>query len=202
MALITCGKCGKKVSNTRSTCFQCGAKIYFTEEINIEAPAVINEFEETPEVTLPVFSSLSEDEQIDLENEFISKDKRARKYRRTGAEIKKFGFIGFWLLLFGRLLFALQSYIIVNVFDEKIYQPKLIEWSNNILAVLVIIWLLAFIMCIYSSITFKNRLRKCIYMKKFQKWLKDEKNINYIPNLITEKDRKTFNQIDLNTMDC
>ncbi len=202
MALITCGKCGKKVSNTTTNCIHCGAKIYVAEQPQMEEPTVTSEPETPPKIKGIAFSSLNEDEQIKLENEFVSKDIRAKKYRRMGVEAKIFGFIAFWMLLFARLLLVIQGYIITDMFGGVIYQPDLIDWSGSILSVLVIVWLVAFIMCVYSAIAFKNRLRKCIYMKKFQKWLMDEKNINYIPNLITEKDRQLFNQIDLNTMDC
>lgn len=223
MALMQCSNCGGKVSDTVANCIHCGAPIKKTEQVdindNIRQKESVTETEKPkanepeinnpekkkpvnkkPEVKLSPYSKLSDEKKIALENEFLKTDKRARRYRRKGVEKGKYLSITFWILVFARLLLAAQSYVVENYFGGEIFNQQYIEYSYYCLGALAVIWIASFIMGLYCAISYRGVIKKHTYNKKFQKWLRDKKKIEYVPNLIDERDRQIFEQIDLNTM--
>lgn len=202
MALITCNKCGKKISDTVSNCIHCGALIKETAEIENQKNEPLEDKNIISKIELPNFDELSEDHQIALENEFLKSDKRALKYKRKGVEMKKYATLAFWLLLIGRLLLLLQKYVIQKFFNGEVYKQEFIDLSEKFILMFVFIWIASIVMCLYTVFSYKSKLKKHIYNKKFQNWLKEKKNIKFTPSLISEKDRIMFEQIDINTMNC
>ena len=197
MALITCKNCGKKISDTVEKCIHCGAT---TKEPDVKETSISKEQNsEANEAGKTVFNKLSEKEQIKLENEFLKFDKKARIYRRKIFEAKRFALLVFLIPLITRVLSAGQKGAIEKLFEGKIYDPKMLDLSEKCLIPLIAVLLMSIVLCIYSATTYKKRENKQLYAKKFQRWLKEEKNIVYKPNFISEKDRVVFEEINLDT---
>ena len=148
---------------------------------------------------LPVYNELNEAHQTKLENEFLSTDKFAKKYRRKGVEGKRYATIALNILLIGSILMALQSFALEKLFGGVVYNQKYLDISEYFLYPLVFIWILSIVMCLYSLFSFRKRRNKQLYAKKFQKWLKSEKSIIFKPNFISELDRIMFEEIDIET---
>lgn len=205
MALITCKYCGRNISDTTDTCIHCGGKvnenIILEKESSQNAPTVKSTTESKENKVLSEengtrFKKLSEKCQIDLEEEFLKSNKKILRYRRKGLEIKKFGAIPLYSLLLGRLLYLAQNYVTNNYFNGTVYDQKWIAASSQFLVLLVLTMLFSLIMLIYSAISYRNKVKKIAYQKFFQKWLREEKQIIYHPNLISNKEKQIFDDID------
>ena len=199
MALTTCKRCGKKISNTVASCIHCGAstELPITKETEREEDFVVNDESDLFEALLPQFNELQARQQKKLENEFLKADKKMKRYRRKGVEGKKYGALAIGGLFISRILLVLQKLAIEKVFEGAIYNPDAITKSEQALVPILAVWVFSIVMCFYSLSVFRKRRNKMLYAKKFQKWLWDEKTIIYKPNFITEKDKKVFEDIKL-----
>lgn len=205
MALITCKNCGKRISDTVSNCIHCGAA---TKDI-IVTPTVIRSYStisplkhsDTPTAALTDFNKLGEDKKVELENEFLKSDKRARAYVRKGVSANAYVSLASFLLPAWPILVFLRKWAIENWFQGKIYDQQWINYSYYFLFAIVILALVSVTLGFYSAFSRMGRVKKQLYYKKFQRWLLKKKSIQYTPNWVSKKDKQVFEQIDLNTMD-
>ena len=208
MALITCKYCGKSISDTTNKCIHCGGEVKTnpTLENNVtNEDAKFASTHATPETKNSSndkkvqFDKLGKNYQVDLEEEFMNSNKSLFKYRRKGIEIKKFGEIAMWLLLLPRVLLVIQSYVAKKFFNGVIYDQIWIERSYQFAIAIAFVWIVSLIMLFYSGISYRNKVKKIAYKKLFQKWLLEERQIVYYPNLTTNKEQQIFDNIDINT---
>ena len=195
MALIICNHCGKKCSDTVDKCIHCGAatKDFFTYHSDIVTE------EKTNNEKLTKYENLPKEEKTKLEMEFLKSNPTALKYRRKGLEIKKFGSLAFWLILIGQILLLVQEYTLNTFFDGIVYNEMLLETSYYFLGGILIVWIVSFVFLIYLAISYKNKINRLMYLKKFKIFLLEEKEIDFTPNILTNKDKDIFEQIDLTT---
>ena len=194
MALIICKQCGKKCSDTVDKCIHCGAA---TKDFSDLPPVPV--VEEVIKKNLPRYEKMPVEQQIMLEMEFLNSDPAALKYRRSGLEIKKFGFIASWLFFAGQILLLVQQYVLNTFFNGIVYNEKMFEISYYFLAGIVILWIVSFVWVIYLAISYRNKIRRLTYLKKFKNFLLEEKEIDFSPNILTNKEKDIFEQIELNT---
>lgn len=183
MALIVCPKCGKNVSDTTEKCFHCG----FNLVTRSEAPVVLQRYNR-----LPV------SEQNKLRSEYY---KLNPEYESFDRQHKKFIKITNIIYIIGAIcgLIAFCFY-----FGSKIYRlvnNTNITWTLISILIFVVLEigtiLTSFIM---RKVPYKRyRYNNLIIEKKFQKWLKDKKNIEYVVTFKEKqkKDKEFFDQIDI-----
>ena len=201
MALIECSRCGKKITDTAENCIHCGAPTHILDSDDkstcITDQCISENAGESDR--LPSYNSFGEDYKLELEREFLKSDVRAMKYRRRRAEISRF------VLMFFGILFALFFVIkfLFEVPDEilsnTVYNKPLDKLSEHLLIAIIIYAFSCLIYAIVASIIMKISIKQYVYMKKFQKWLKEEKGIDYMPPLQKIKQKRIFDSIDLET---
>lgn len=197
MALIVCKACGKNVSDTANKCIHCGAELKKEQEIDKEE---LNIEEKKPKSMSGKFFSLDYGIQDKLETEFIKSDEKAFKYKRRIVEFKKFesiANIGFFGCLFAswivRLLSGLDVVEIVNV--------EMYNLSATIFNCIMIFCVVVFVLSIIVDIVHQRSIKRLIYIKKFKKWLQEEKDIDYNASFLDDAEKKLLEQVDLKTMD-
>lgn len=198
MALIICKECGKKVSDTCTKCIHCGTPILEGSD-DIQKKSVAEKMQSTvsdDQKTLMNFDRLENDDRTILEREFLKCDSWARKYRRTKAEIPSFGFAIIWcicvLYIIFKTVFTFELFPIGDVINPMFERISLISFiALGVLLVGMHIY------SIFARIYLKISLGRYVYMKKFQKWLKEYKDIEYTPPIIKIKEKRIFDSIDI-----
>jgi len=209
MSLIICKKCGRRVSNTANNCIHCGASL--KEEISNKLEMISTVEEHTEKENIEgleniiysghriSFNQFSDDDRFALEREFLFKDKWARKYRSIKEELNAFFYAWTYVLL--TIISALMILGLNRFFDNLLLiNPSMAVLSTTSFILLGVLLLGMLIYSMVMKIIFKVSLAKYIYMKKFQKWLKEEKAIEYKPALLTIKDKEIFDSLDLNNL--
>ncbi len=194
MGLITCKNCGKKISDTVENCIHCGKPIKETEQ----ETATYDTSDKASSQQFAPFSFYTEDDRLALEREFLSNDEWAKKYRRTVEELPSFSRMSvFSLFLPILILDALHKFN--DNFTGFDFLNSTIIGSISILSfiLLAIMFVGMVSYVIFTKIHLKITMSKYIYMKKFQKWLKEVKQIDYTPTFIKIKEKEKFDQIDL-----
>lgn len=203
MGLITCYSCGKKISDTSKNCIHCGASVKPKKiiETNFELEKSSNTKSSTEEHNKnPEYYSLSKSEQEALEMEFVSNDAVAFKFRRKELEFKKFLSLSESFFLIAILLFVISRYVATQFFNSKASNENLVAVAVILMAIQIIIGIIYFIKYIVSKIIYKRSIKKYIYLKKFEVWLKDNEKINYIPLFLNNSEKRIYEQIDLEKM--
>ena len=147
------------------------------------------------------FYSLDKLKQNELEKEFLNSDNKAFKFRQMELEFSKFSSVAhsaFWGSIF--LLFVIR-YLCINVFEKQIQIYNLLMASAVFAIISVVLGVIIFIVNLVRKGKYKRSMGKYVYMKKFQKWLKENKQIEYIPILLEVNEKEIFEQIDLSIMD-
>ncbi len=183
MALIECPNCGKMISDTTNKCIHC------------EYDLVKNSAEQTNEniTELKDFDDCFPREKLMLRNEF---------YKTSGVyaiHIKKYKRYEMFL---GTVGIALFGSIILLVIAFVIRLIKLIAYNDDsgALAYFIFTTLFSLILVVSLTVVFcaprfgrKYEHNHLIIEKKFQHWLKCEKNINYVVKFTDkEKEEKAF----------
>lgn len=190
MALIVCKNCGKSISDTTKKCIHCGHPVNMQDEI-IEK-AVEEETVDDPYADYPIFHELPAPDRKRLEREFLSTDRWAMKYRRGSEEITKYGKLGVLAIIMMIITrFLLKEF--VNVNDPVGIENLAIACNYIINAILYG----CFAMIVYLIVRTNKSRNRAVYDKRFQKWLREVKEINYVPNFSTESDRFVFEQTDV-----
>jgi hypothetical protein len=201
MALIVCRHCGKKVSDTVETCIHCGGLIEEPvgqpEEMRTQEPVVQAE-QETP--TIYQYSGFSEERQLKLEKAFLDSDQWAYKYRHKEVELISFKSMIGWILvslIWSTLLLGLAF---AFLFDMRAYRADLVITA---LVGAGILFAISVIVNIVLSIVLKVRKKsneRLIYLKKYQKWLMEEKHVAYQPKFDKQQMQETFEMINLDRL--
>ncbi|MBR2871173.1 MAG: zinc ribbon domain-containing protein [Clostridia bacterium] len=202
MAIITCEKCGKKISDTTSKCIHCGAMLKKEQEAKVLS---VKE-----EVKVPLdktqyntkFFSLDSAKQNKLEKEFLLQDKKAMKFKRRELEFKKFSSIGSFAVYISLLCILGVRLLLTKVLGvAEFYNEEYAVIGAVGIFVTLGIGILILIINFICKIIYNRSIKKYIYMKKFQRWLGSNKEIDFNPTFITNTEQALYNQIDLNTMD-
>lgn len=191
MALIVCKKCGKNISDKSEKCIHCGQplkEITESKEVDKEAKALEN---------MPKFNALDGVTRRKLELEFIKTDKWAYVYRRRGVEIPKLGKFAFAMPVFIVAGVAAVSIVAEGINNGFVMTPWLENASGVFMALSVAMMPVAIILLIYNRIQYSNKVNRMTYNKKFQKWLRDVKKINYQPSFRTEREKCLFDEIEI-----
>ena len=196
MALITCKKCGRSVSDTRETCIHCGTLL--REEIDELEEAVSEERIATePEMQGKEpennFHQLSAEVQKALVWEF------QRSVPEVGKHAKRFLkaqfcviYIGGFLLL-NLLLRMCEPYFVQYIRNPIMYRIVFFDFT---VPILLLIW--------FFAVLKRNRLnskkKKIALQKKFEYWLKKEKSITYLPEFFDLKQKQEYEQINIDSI--
>lgn len=196
MALVVCKKCNRTFSDTRNACIHCGA--------------LLNEEKEESKYkqikNLISLDNFDNSEQIQLEQEFLKNNKGAYKYKQSTTFDKFATFTIIFSIVFFIVYFALMIYVSVadmegvTWYDENNVDDTLafVSLGCAVLSVLTtILWRVIEAVIILFN---KESIKKYIYLKQFQKWLLEEKNIEYEPVFKKDWQREKFDKIDLTSM--
>ena len=190
MALIICKACGKKVSDTIEKCIHCGT--LFKEE------SVFNEeAEKKAEEELKRYDAYCEDDKLQMEKAFLAVDKWAKKFKKKEAVLKK---LYSWFLSILVLLMLFNSFwrhFGKDALEEKLYSQGVFEIFAVLFTVLFVGLLLGVFIVLGIATVEKRSVKKYIYMKKYQRWLKEAHGISYEPQFFGKKQRELFDAIDL-----
>lgn len=186
MGLIQCQECGKTISDTIKICIHCGAPLRDA----VEDPPAVPVCEQENSSTHTSFDALPIAEQDALEKEFLLKDKRALKFRRKRQGAKNTLILSGILALF--FFYNLISYLALSSFFQN---AKILNLSYILTFFSFICFFIGLIVGLKNKPTPENDVKKCIYYRKFQAFLK-EKEIDYTPVFIVEKERLLFEQVD------
>ena len=202
MALIVCKKCGQKISDTVELCIHCGALI---------SGEPVVEKEESKDVDIPNqnkeekmvqynYEKYDEDIRIQLEQQFLTTDKWAKSFRRKGVEIEQFKSLFSWGLILPALIVLVvkccYSYIFKESYYNELFLGIAIIGAISLFAVSLILTVVLF----FVGVAYKRSLNKYIYMKKYQRWLLEEKNVRYTPVFLDQKSKEKFEKLDIDNI--
>lgn len=193
MALIECPNCKKQVSDTRESCFHCGYKFQTapieTEEKNQDENIIEQQKRDTDD-SLTNFSSLRQIEKDKLWDEFYAKNPKYWKLKNKAYNIdgiRKVTGLCLIPLLVNELIFRNRPVINKEFFTIASVMYALLMFGGLIVA----------FSCIYAkSVCNKKAL---IVLKRFQNWLKTEKQIEYVVkfNRNQRKEKIFFDSINI-----
>ena len=191
MALIVCKKCGKNISDKSEKCIHCGQplkEITESKEVDKAAKALEN---------MPKFNAINGVTRRKLELEFIKTDKWAYVYRRRGVEIPKLGKFALAMPVFLAAGVAAVTIVAESVNNGFVLTPWLEKASFVFYALSASMMAVAILLLIYNRIQYSNKVNRMTYNKKFQKWLRDVKKVNYQPSFRTEREKCLFDEIEI-----
>lgn len=199
MALIECKECGKRISDTTKVCVHCGAPTDISKNEVLTEKHVEAELSKNKE-SVDIFQNLDYTRQCELEKEFWSVDRRAEKYKKRSEKAHGTALliVGYFFLLLFSLFFS--SFQMLGFFEGgwiknwEIYNLFFYE-GFPLFPCLVGITLLSLV--IISSLRC-NKKKEALYKKQFQRWLRTEKNIEYIPQFNTEREKKIWDSMSIN----
>lgn len=199
MALTVCKNCGKTVSDTVETCIHCGGSINSeTMEQNVyQQEETSTKTEATDEHNVYDYYIYSETRRVSLEKAFIESDKWAYNYRRIEEEIRKFKSLFETIILVTVWSSLALILAFIFIFDFKAYKEDLIYIA---LAGSTILFVLSALMSFVLHFMIKarrNAPERLVYLKKYQKWLLDEKNISYKPVFKKKSSQEAFTNISI-----
>ena len=201
MALTVCRHCGRTVSDTVETCIHCGGILAEpVVEPEILQPQDAQPQAEAEEQVVYDYFLYSEEQRKNLELAFLESDAWAYKYRHTGIELEKFK------SLFGDImagLFIPAAALLLAfcfIFDMEAYSVDLIKTALMGGGILFAVSLPTMLVL---SIVIKVREKsedKLIYIKKYQKWLLEEKSISYGPKFAKTQMQELFDSINIDKL--
>ena len=204
MGLIVCKKCGHKISDTVENCIHCG-QVTINDCVDSKPEDAIDKQNINLNSSIINYLSLDRDTKRCLETEFLNQDKWAIKYYQTTRALTFYSKA--WLMVTAWIVLIFQTIEIIYLFidnDKKILSSYIV--NDNLFristALLAILYALLIAMVLYSiikKIQFKATFAKYVYLRKYQKWLKDQKQIEYVP-VLCEKENIIFDSIDLNVL--
>ncbi len=173
MALITCKVCGKKFSDTLERCVHCNT--IFNKELVIE--------EKQKCCDKIDFYSLEVRQRHKLEEEFVCENKEAFKYLQKTTYDKFASVVSKITLLMVFLYFCINIvlFAFVDIGNIEIEKEKYLIFSAVALIFAFVIMLFSNIIEIIIVVANKNSYKKYVYIKEYQKWLLEKKDIMYEP---------------------
>lgn len=169
MALITCPHCGKSVSDSVATCIHCGGSLR-------DKPVPEKERE---------FAALPLEEQKNLRNEFEQKYPAVAESDKSIEQQNKKRVI----LITIMLSIGLVGIIVCFIFS-------LLDMDTVALVAMGVTVVCTIVFFVFYFRANKYAAQRLTNLKRFQVWLKQEKNVHYSV-ILKEKDRKIFEQITL-----
>ncbi len=195
MALIICHSCGKSISDTSSHCIHCGVPT---------APEAVPEKTETAEAPrLTSFNGLPPKTAFLLDKEFKEKCSPIDPWLKQHLSILydmlhlcATAFCVFTGIFLGRNL----AYKIFDFLDNPVYLPFLetIHDFSKTCAIGLTLGVLGIYLMHYIRLRISHA--NLIYKKKFQRWLLEEKQIEYIIPFKTVRAKEKFDAIDLDNI--
>ena len=187
MAIIVCPKCGKNSSNTNEKCFHCG--------FNLRLQSV-------EPVQLQRYIKLPSAEQERLRKEYYSLNPKYESYmKKRDRFIRRINITAIVTGIFSALYILL--WIVTRII--KAVTKASISWALIPAIIFGVIWVIAIIAnVVLRKVTYrKYRRNDLIIEKKYQKWLKEEKQIEYIVSFTTKqrKDKEYFDKINIQKKD-
>ncbi|MBP3592672.1 MAG: zinc ribbon domain-containing protein [Clostridia bacterium] len=195
MALIICKNCGKKISDTAEVCIHCGISV--NEEVSVEIKRdETSKNGQSTQAKTRQFEDLNDEVRTKLEREFLKSNNWASKYKKNELQLPAIGRL--WILYLG---FAFIYLEILSLFDIYVAGPIINEkyFDFGLLAVLALmaITLCLFVYSIGMRIYLKSTSAKYIYLRKFQAWLKKEKNVDFIPTFKRKSQLAKFESVQI-----
>ncbi len=200
MALIICKNCGKSISDKSNLCIHCGASTAHT--IATEAPQ-----NNQSRKDIPSYNLLTKNEREALKEKFIeecsAKDSWLRRYILKAHEIKLnsrccfISIIAHWGM---KLAYSFFGFLCDPISQDSAYNLHSILKTTHECAK-YFTWIFLGILVLYtivSLIFLRVNISHLIFKKKLQKWLRDEKQMEYSPAFKNEKMRQRFSHLDLN----
>lgn len=220
MALIVCEECGGKISDTVSVCIHCGApvekKVILQPEDMVIEPVQIQPLK-TPAAPAEKkeekynYDKLNKDIRMQYELQFLESCDWAKKYRKSMFDIQKFKslfatFFGMpyfaFFAMFGLYFLALRIFEgVPNIFedDAKVNDEAMKVYILGLVAIMAISAVARITMGIVDFAN-KRSWKKYAYIKKYQQWLAEEKNVQYSPIFADTKARERFESVDLDNL--
>ena len=188
MALITCKNCGKSISDTTEKCIHCGAPVGVDVETTADSADNASVKTENKTEKKINFLAMSDEDQIKLEEEFLDSDPDAFKWYKSFYEKK---------IISGVMVVLMIPCLLGMLFVTT--QDGSIELRIAGIFLLVAFCILAIVFSFSSKgISPRNNKRKqFVYQKRFQRWLKDKKNIEYTPTIWRKSDEAIFESVDI-----
>ncbi len=192
MALIICRACGKTISDTAERCVHCGA-------LTAPEPAV-QTIEKKEEPRLTSFNELPEKTKDRLSREFQEKcawhDPWLNRYRffKNARDLLASPFLIVWLGIHwgGDLAYKMFDFL-----SGPVYHPFWETVHNVSKACALWLCLGIFVIVVLPTFYYRFMLGGAIYKKKLQKWLREEKQMDYIVTFKNAKAKQRFDSIDL-----
>ncbi len=188
MALINCPKCGKQISDTTNKCIHCGYDL-------AESKDKQSEYKQ--------YYKLSAAEQKALRAEFYKTDPAyAECDKQTEKMAKKSNITSVLRLVFGGItLLILVITQICSTLSGKKFENNVLLWVAIIIVTVgLLIAFIAFVLNIVFRLKFKKlRHNQLIIEKRFQKWLKCEKQTMYTVQFSSKQknDKAFFDSINV-----
>lgn len=201
MALVECKKCGKKVSDTIDKCIHCGASLKNEPTVVEVKPKPIidanalNTIQETP--NMKKFNSLSDSAKNALEKEFLETDEKFYKFRRKELEFGKRASV-FYKMATNGLIIVMVCRVAFHLFLKgEIFNETMLMIGVVLCVALIACGLVGAVGNFIAKKIYNRSIKKYVYLKSFQKWLKETKNIQYLPIFVDDKEKAMFDEIDL-----
>lgn len=177
MALIECPQCKKRISDSAKVCVHCGYDLAKARRLEQEKRE---------------FNRLPENEQQALQNEFYS---QFPNYEKTQKSINKYNLIS-RIIYIGWFIFAL-IFIILQI-AHKAFKVDFQGDALMALAIVdgIILFVLSFFLIPVRILWRKYQRKFLTYIKGFQEWLLQVKQITY-KVILDKKQMKIFESIDL-----
>lgn len=175
MALISCPQCGGQVSDSAEKCVHCGYNFELKRREEERAKQEANRKKE--------FNSLPENEQNRLMNEFYAKFPEEGNFAKLSKLYHVGGIVAYALEV---VLFIIAAIVVILTSINKIKYST--GWTLFI--VLGILSITAAV-CVVLTRVYKNKFNIRYYqqVKRFARWLKNEKGLSY--RLVLSSDEKT-----------
>ena len=183
MALITCKSCGKSISDTTEKCVHCGALV----GVEVEEPSSSVDNSSVKKKKALNFLTMSDEDQVRLEEEFWETDKEAFEWYKSMYESK---------IVSAVVMFMYPiSFILIMIFGIN---------SGSSIGFLIVGSLFFFAFLVIATVFFikgmpfkRVRRKQFVYQKRFQRWLKDKKNIEYTPTIWRKSEEALFESVDI-----
>ena len=186
MALITCKNCGKNISDTTEKCIHCGAPVGVDVETTADSADNASVRTENKTEKKINFLAMSDEDQIKLEEEFLDSDSDAFKWYKSFYEKK---------IVSGVMVVLMIPCLLGMLFGTT--QGGSI-WLRIVGIFLILSYcFLGMLFTVKVGSRKKNKKRQFIYQKRFQRWLKEKKNIEYTPTLWKKGDEVIFESVDV-----
>lgn len=186
MALITCPKCGKQISDTAKACVHCGFSLLGQEK------------KETAVRELIDYNKLSFGDKNVLRTEFLKKNPAYEECEKRRERFLKF--INFTCVAYVVFVFLFAGFWIGGMIYHQASKEDAPVFVIVIMLVSLALTLIFLIANILQRKVFykKHRHNELIIMKKMQKWLKEEKGVSYkvFFGAKQAKDKVFFDNVD------